>query len=306
MARILFVHGMGERPPVEEERARSWAPIAEQMWLPIPYESFGVLYWSDVRLATEASPELISKAALRKMPARQRVTLGWATGGMGQYLNRPDLFAVNLIERGRRTMQLAMTGVSRAGREQLGMVFSSLMREMAPYLEGRSRIPIRERIIEQLDREQGSQPLCVVSHSMGTVVALDAILAWGGPVDTFVTLGAPLGWEYVKEALGRPAFPQSVRRWFNLYDNADNCVWPDKGICNDYPTLDGARKVIDQNVRGNYSPTGERDPHHWYGYLTSPELIDIVCNFWLGASSGGVVPAWLRARDAAEVDALPR
>ena len=47
-------------------------------------------------------------------------------------------------------------------------------------------------------------------HSMGTIVALDATIAWGGPIDTFVTLGGPLGWEYVNDGLGRLQYPHDI------------------------------------------------------------------------------------------------
>jgi hypothetical protein len=285
MARILFVHGMGTKPSREDERARMWAPIAGSLWLPVPYDAFDVLYWSDLRLADDdAAPLQASDARLRHMPERQRMDFEWALGGLGAYASRPDLFALNAVERWGRMMQMMMTGVARRAEAQLRSSMSFMLRDLVPYLEGRTRDPIRERIMSQLDAARDKTPLCVVSHSMGTVVALDSVMAWGGPVDTFVTLGAPLGWEYVKEALGRPVFPPNIRRWFNLYDRFDNCVWPDRSIGNDYLTPEGGRAVIDMEVRDNYAPNGDRDPHHWHGYLGSPEFADIVCKFWLGAN----------------------
>jgi hypothetical protein len=167
-----------------------------------------------------------------------------------------------------------------------------MLGDLEPYCDGRTRHAIRDRLVSQLEVNRPEGPLCVVSTSMGTVVALDALIAWGGPVDTFVTLGSPLGWEYLKEMLGRPVFPTNVRNWFNLYDRMDNCAWPDRALADDYPTRSGARAIVDVCVRDNYGPDGDRDPHHWYGYLSAPETGDIVSKFWLRAAIGRDSRTW--------------
>jgi hypothetical protein len=51
-------------------------------------------------------------------------------------------------------------------------------------------------------------------------------------------------------------------------------------------------------VRENYAPNGDRDPHHWYGFLTSPEFIDIACKFWMRTRVAG---ADARVAPAAEI-----
>lgn len=286
--RIIFVHGMGEKPEPEAERQRMWAPLERSLWTPIPYDAFVVAYWADLRQPKAGAPAReASRALVRSLPVRQRAGLGWAFGGLDAYLTRPDMLIVNLIERARRALQGAVRRVSSKAERHLSAAFGFLLRDLDPYLKGETREAILGRVIERLEAERG-RPLCVISHSMGTIVALDAILRWHGEVDTLVTLGAPLGWEYLKEQLGRPAYPANVRRWFNLYDRLDSVALPDRAISDDYPTAEGGRLIIDRQVRDNYAPNGDRDPHHWYGYLTSPELVDIVCHFWLGvgASAG--------------------
>ena len=288
--RIIFVHGMGEKPEPEAERRRMWAPLERSLWTPIPYDAFVVAYWADLRRpSTDAPARKPSPALLRSLPIRQRAGLGWAFGGLNAYLTRPDLLILNVLERVRRALQGIVQRASSQADPLVRAAFGSLMRDLEPYLAGETREAILERVIQRLEAE-GGRPLCLISHSMGTVVALDAILHWDGEVDTFVTLGAPLGWEHLKVWLGRPAHPVNVRRWFNLYDRLDNVAFYDRRISDDYPTAEGSRLIIDRQVRDNYAPNGDRDPHHWYGYLTSPELVDIVCHFWLGAG-GAASPA---------------
>jgi len=146
------------------------------------------------------------------------------------------------------------------------------------------------RIVDQLAEARRDGPICVISHSMGTVVAFDAILQFKGDVDTFVTLGTPLGWEYVKAALGTPVFPANLRHWINLYDRYDDVAIRDRGIADDYPDIGGARWVEDRRVRDNYAPNGDRDPHHWFGYLSSPEMADVIGKFWLGNPANPCAP----------------
>lgn len=282
-ARIIFVHGMGEKPEPEAERRRMWEPLERSLWTPIPYEAFGVAYWADLRHPDPDAPaRRLDPALVRALPVRQRAGLGWASGGLGAYLSHPDLLILNAVERGRRAVQGVLQRVSSQAETHLRAALGLFMRDLEPYLGGETRDAILERVTGCLEAERG-RPLCVISHSMGTIVALDAILHWDGEVDTFVTLGAPLGLEYLKVSLGRPAYPANVRRWFNLYDRLDNVAFHDRTLSDDYPTAAGGRLIIDRRVRDNYAPDGDRDPHHWYGYLTSPELVDIVCHFWLGA-----------------------
>jgi pimeloyl-ACP methyl ester carboxylesterase len=280
--RIVFVHGMGDKPAVEEERVRTWEPLSRALWLNLPYDAYSVAYWADLRTQTDGRMTPEEAALLCRLPVRQRASLGWAVGGLGAYRTRPDLLVLNAIERIRRTSVVLLSRAERITRAPLEVVFDHLMRDMRPYLDGRTRWPIVERVVHRLEEEGRRGPLCVVSHSMGTVVAFDALLHFTGDVDTFVTLGTPLGWEYVKAVLGTPAFPENLRYWLNLYDRFDDVAIRDRRVAEDYPTAEGAHLVDDRMVRDNYAPNGDRDPHHWFGYLSSPEMADVVAKFWLG------------------------
>ena len=44
-----------------------------------------------------------------------------------------------------------------------------------------------------------------------------------------------------------------------------------------------ANWVRDSRVRDKYSDKGEREPHHWHGYLSSPEVASSVKAFWAAA-----------------------
>ena len=67
--------------------------------------------------------------------------------------------------------------------------------------------------------EHGHDTLVVIGHSLGSVVAYDAVRAYlGGRIPLLITLGSPLGLGAVNRRLTPqpPAFPAAVQRWENI------------------------------------------------------------------------------------------
>lgn len=288
--RIVWIHGMGPKPSAEEEQARTWQALADGLWLGVPADAYSIIYWADLRVASTSSDIGAGEPPLAlRLPVRHRASLGWAAGGLGAYTRRPDLLLWNAIERLQRLARLGIDRAEARGGPRLAERIDHLLGDLGPYFGGRTRGLILERMVKGLDEEARKGPLCVISHSAGTVLALDAIIQWGGEVDTFVTMGAPLGWEYVREALGSPAYPPNVRHWINLCDRVDDVAIRDHRLAGVYPATSGARLIADHVVRDNYTDSGDRDPHHWFGYLSSPDVADLVGKFWLGLNAG--VPA---------------
>lgn len=208
-----------------------------------------------------------------------------------------------------------------------GFSLGSLLGDLEEYIDDRNKTyngkTYKQQIVEQirahLEEVRGpkhDEPICIISQSMGCIVAFDAIKAWysGCPtcdppnhdlrrtigsvkpgdapicekhrIETFITLGSPLGLEWVRDLvwreLGRQLeFPPNVAHWFNLYDRSDIVSFLDRSHADDFRTTAGSRVVVDREVRPNFDAKGRRDPHNWHGYLSSPELADIVSQFYL-------------------------
>ncbi|MGW1976775.1 hypothetical protein [Streptomyces sp. NPDC001889] len=78
----------------------------------------------------------------------------------------------------------------------------------------------RARVAEAL----GEGPALVVSHSLGTVVALETLHEHPAPVPLFVTLGSPIAMRTVvwpRLLPQPPSVPDSVHRWLNFWDRDD-------------------------------------------------------------------------------------
>lgn len=81
---------------------------------------------------------------------------------------------------------------------------------------------LRDRIRQRMEAVVGPETRVVVGHSMGSVIAYNSLRRhpeWA--VDTFVTLGSPLGQKMLLGQLDPPltadnGWPGSVRRWVNV------------------------------------------------------------------------------------------
>ncbi|MFI6727149.1 hypothetical protein NRF20_40225 [Streptomyces sp. R-74717] len=85
-------------------------------------------------------------------------------------------------------------------------------------------VRIRERVLYGTDPDR---PLVVVSHSLGTVVAFEALRNYDGQVPLLMTLGSPLatGAAVLQRLVPQPPrTPARVERWLNFWDRDDIVV----------------------------------------------------------------------------------
>ncbi|MGI5054935.1 hypothetical protein ACM9HC_33225, partial [Streptomyces sp. JAC18] len=110
-----------------------------------------------------------------------------------------------------------------------GQAFALHLSQVARYLSRRGDraalgAAVRSRVLEGLDP---ARPLVVVSHSLGTVVAYEALHEYRGPVALWVTLGSPLalGGVVLQRLVPRPpSCPEEVGAWLNFWDRNDIVV----------------------------------------------------------------------------------
>jgi pimeloyl-ACP methyl ester carboxylesterase len=86
---------------------------------------------------------------------------------------------------------------------------------------------IRERLLYRI----GPDTRAVVAHSLGTVIAYNALLAHPEvEVDTLITLGSPLGSDLVPTEDGTEpgTWPGAVGRWVNIVAHSDHVAYPSR------------------------------------------------------------------------------
>ncbi|MGI9641630.1 MAG: hypothetical protein ACR2N9_02485, partial [Acidimicrobiia bacterium] len=83
-----------------------------------------------------------------------------------------------------------------------------------PNLQGR----IHERLLDKINRDT-----CVlVAHSLGTVIAYRTLCEHPEiELDTFVTLGSPLGGDFIGDDAAHD-WPGGVRRWVDVFARGDS------------------------------------------------------------------------------------
>ncbi|MEU6430133.1 serine protease [Microbispora sp. NPDC046973] len=102
------------------------------------------------------------------------------------------------------------------------LAIAAIFADVAAYL-GDERV--RAAVLDLVLRETPRGPLVLVSHSLGTVVAMDLLIRLGpaANVGLLVTAGSPLGLDTVYRRLlaGGPKRPDQVVRWFNAWCPTD-------------------------------------------------------------------------------------
>lgn len=152
---------------------------------------------------------------------------------------------------------------------------------------------IRERLLKVLNKYKGDD-IMLIAHSMGSIVAYDVLsfLANDIPIQTFITIGSPLGLPIVVSKIAEEqklktngntkiATPQNVvRSWYNFADILDK-VALNYELGDDFKENGHGVKPVDFLVENNYVINEIPNPHKSYGYLRTPEFAKVLNEFIL-------------------------
>ena len=171
------------------------------------------------------------------------------------------------------------------------------LRDLMRYERNKNGIAdrVRQRLkISLLAAAGGERPILLIGHSMGSVIAYDSL--WelcheqGNPVrvDTFLTMGSPLGQRFIQKKIkghdrrGADRYPGNIRRWKNLSAVGDLTAI-DPRLANDFGEMielglvDG---VDDDELFNYFRLDGVLNVHSEYGYLTNAKTARIVADWW--------------------------
>jgi hypothetical protein len=139
----------------------------------------------------------------------------------------------------------------------------------------------------------------LIGHSMGSIIAYDSL--WElhhlenieRCVDCLLTIGSPLGMNYVQKRLiglrdkAVPDYPGNIRTWVNISSRGD-LVALDPSLANDF------REMVEQNhienitdqrsgIYNHYRDEKGLNVHKSYGYLTNPVVAQTITDWWSAA-----------------------
>lgn len=147
----------------------------------------------------------------------------------------------------------------------LGRAVVWLVKQAHRYLtEDALRARIQQRVAGVVDEDTR----VLVGHSLGSVVAYEALVAhpeWA--VDTFVTLGSPLGLRSINGRLRPPVTrgggtPAPVRRWVNVAAREDGVA-----------SVKELEPVFGELVKDEGIRNGRRHAHDVHRYLTAEPTV---------------------------------
>jgi hypothetical protein len=171
--------------------------------------------------------------------------------------------------------------------------------EMARYFHNRDGIAdrVREMIKTRLrDMFSRQERVLLIGHSMGSIIAWDSLWElWHGErnpgqVDLFLTLGSPLGMEYVRRRLvgasagGSLRYPGNITRWINIAAVGDLTAL-DRGVSDDYAAMvsEGLTLSIQDVYRDVYNHFRNEEGlnvHRSYGYLVNSRVGEAIGTWW--------------------------
>jgi hypothetical protein len=181
-------------------------------------------------------------------------------------------------------------------------------KDCADYLSGKTdfaqrvRERVRTKLCKMLDR--GDQIL-LMTHGLGCIVAYEVL--WqlsheaefkdqygGAKIDTWLTLGAPLGDTHIrKRLLGAKhdvgqRFPTNVITWHNVAAE-DDYLCHDNTLADDFKKMMHQRvcsAVHDHHVYNLAVRYGKSNPHSSVGYYIHPRTAKIIVDWMLATRPG--------------------
>ena len=149
--------------------------------------------------------------------------------------------------------------------------------------------PLREAV------DRGEKVL-LIGHSMGSIIAYDSL--WELQyleqhercVDTLLTIGSPLGMNYVQKHLHglrdrqSRSYPGNFRRWINVSARGD-LVALDASLADDFGELLEQQPVESikdhrRDIYNHYRDSKGLNVHKSYGYLVNPVVAKTIANWW--------------------------
>lgn len=145
---------------------------------------------------------------------------------------------------------------------------------------------------------EAHRPVLLIGHSMGSVIAYDSLweLSHTGrdhvEVDTFLTMGSPLGQRYMQKRIlgadksGFDRYPNNVRRWGNLSAVGDLTAL-DPYLVNDFGEmleLGLVSRIDDDVMFTHFRLNGKLNVHAEYGYLVNEKTAHTIVKWWRGQS----------------------
>ena len=304
---LIYIHGIGSQPPATQLKAR-WDLAVSGRDL---QDDSALAYWADLLHVAE-DPSVT--------PAGARSSSRAKTLDVGQVLQARDLgsnpealaLARSLMKRlgaaeatqGR--VSAKVLPLPAWARKPISRVFlTAFLGDVAAYFFGQQggrplRGVAQERLRRQLLAAKG-RPITLVAHSLGSVIAFEVLSQLtakdGVKLETFITLGSPLGLDEIQDFLQPQGLkvPSIVKHWINFADPLDP-VAADKAVTADFSAEQDVVLKDELILNRHSQQLWGFNPHAAEGYLAHPTVRRAIH----ASARMDVMARFVMARDVAE------
>ncbi len=246
MARIVLVHGIAQQQRSADYLEHEWLPslaggirtaghpdLADRLWPIQPADRWArMAFYGNLFLTPDQQGHTIGLTDAQSEVADE-IALDWLTNALDSTrirdagTARQELDAMHHDPTDAQglpgTTARALAALDRipwfgnAGFHLAGR--HALLGQAVRYL---TEPDIRKAAIAAVRAHLDDDTRVVLAHSLGSVVAYEALHARPQPLPLLITLGSPLGLHSVTRRLQQtPAYPPGVNRWINLVDRDD-------------------------------------------------------------------------------------
>ncbi len=288
MVRIVLVHGIAQEQLSADDLENQWLPamagglrnaghpdLADHLWPIQPADRPArMAFYGDLFLAADQQGATIDLSDDQRDLA-DAIATEWLTNAVESTRPRDagtaqlELQALQ-SDRGdaqgiRGTSARAVAALDRISWfGHAGFHLAKLNKTVAQAVRYLTEPDIRAAAIDAVHQQLDTGTRVVVAHSLGSVVAYEALRARPQQLPLLITLGSPLGLASVIRRLQEPpAYPTGLNRWINLVDR-DDIIAARPSLNNffntgrpDYATFDST-----------YTVDNGAEPHRATFYLT--------------------------------------
>jgi len=291
---IIFVPGKNPKPPPEQHRRLLWRTLLEGIKRSDPgivdnisqhADCFKLIAWNDLyyHQTTDISRDLpwIDALINKHVPTTQdiRDTNTWQRRMAVTLFTIGDTFPFIIPLLPKHIRMIA--------------------KETRRYFQNDSNIAceIRE-LLKQVLRPllSANEKVILIGHSLGSVIAYDTLWELShlehlpGTIDLFLTMGSPLGMDYVQHRLmgneqkGPHKYPANISHWVNISSVGDITAL-DRVFRDDFAHMLelGIIESIEDHSEAIYNFFRNDEGlnvHRSYGYLVNPAVGNIIGEWW--------------------------
>lgn len=233
MSRIVLVHGIGQQYKGRESLRSEWQPALNDGILSaggtkIATDDVEIVFYGDLfRPIGRRVGEPDLDASDVTDPFDRELLLTWWEAASTEDPAIPGPLDATRV----RTPYLIQRALSALGHSRFfaGIAERTLIMNLRQVRRYFIEPELRQAIVDRVKMCVNSNTCVIVGHSLGSIVAYEALCAYPGwAIDTFVSLGSPLGMRGLvfdrlspAPSAGRGAWPGRTGKWINISDRGD-------------------------------------------------------------------------------------